>query len=209
MMAPRIIAGQVADINEDAGQWLIVDMGFSSTKRSCGVGNDAGEPYVVTFSGLVTLATQEVQRADSRPLNLLLEAPLSVAFQQNGNPTRRICDTYDGQHRDWYVNAGATTLIAASYLLRALHACQIQRDVRLFEGFVSFGRHQGRTRNNAERIAAHRADVLALRNAVWYGANAQIFDPGELVQHPNRIESAFHFLDEDLIPPVIRINPAP
>ena len=139
---------------------------------------------------------------------MLLEAPLSVAFRQNGNPTRRLCDTHDGRHRDWYVNAGATTLVAAGYLLRALHGCQRQRDVRLFEGFASFRRPQDRPRTNAERIAAHLADVLALRNAVWNQNNAQIFGPGELRQHSNdRIESAFPFLDDDLIPPVIRINP--
>ena len=206
MMAPRIIAGRVADINRDAGQWLIVDIGFSSTQPSCGVGNGAEEPHAVTFGDLVALATREVQQADPRPLNLLLEAPLSVAFQQNGNPTRRSCDTYDGKHRDWYVNAGATTLIAASYLLRALYACQRQRDIRLFEGLVSFKSAQD---NNAEQTAPHIADVLDLRNAVWNGDNALIFDPKKLVKNPNRIESAFHFLDADLIPPVIRINPGP
>ena len=207
-MAPRIIAGRVADINRDAGQWLIVDVGFANANPSCGVWNREGEPYVVTFGDLKTLVVQEAQEAGGGTLNLLLEAPLSVAFRQNGNPTRRVCDTHDGRHRDWYVNAGATTLIAAGYLLRALHGCQRQRDVRLFEGFVSFRHPDDRPINNAQRIAAHIADVLALRNAVWNQNNAQFFEPGQLQQHPNdRIESAFPFFNDDLIPAVIRINP--
>ena len=207
-MAPKIIAGCTTDINKDSGQWLIVDIGFSSTAPSCGVWNGAGEPNVVTFGELVALATREVLEGGRQPLNLLLESPLSVAFQQNGNPTRRSCDSQYGKHRDWYVNAGATTLIAASYLLRALYGCQRQRNVRLFEGFVSFKSSEARPGSKAERVAAHKKDVLKLKNAVWTGANAQITDPGKLRQHPShRIESAFPFLDEDLIPPVIRINP--
>ena len=207
-MAPEIIAGCATDLNKDSGQWLIVDIGFSSTAPTCGVWHGTGKPSVVTFGDLVTLATREVQKSGPQPLNLLLEAPLSVAFQQNGNPTRRSCDSQGGKHRDWYVNAGATTLIAAGYLLRALDGCQRQRNVRLFEGFVSFKSAEARLRSKAERIAAHEKDVLKLKNAVWTGANAQITDPGELRQHPDhRIESAFPFLDKHLIPPVIRINP--
>ena len=79
--------------------------------------------------------------------------------------------------------------------------------VRLFEGFVSFKNSEARPGSKAERIAAHKKDVLKLKNAVCTRANAQITDPGKLRQHPShRIESAFPFLDEDLIPPVIRIN---
>ena len=134
----EIIAGSTTDINKDSGQWLIVDIGFSSTECSCGIWKGSGKPCVTTFGNLVKLVTHAVQKAGTQPLNLLIEAPLSVAFQKDGNPTRRSCDSQGGKHRDWYVNAGATTLIAAGYLLRALHGCRIQRDVRLFEGFISF-----------------------------------------------------------------------
>ena len=207
-MASKIIAGCTTDIDKGSGQWLIVDMGFSSMDRSCGVWNGTGEPDVITFGELVKLAAREAQEAGPQPLNLLLEAPLSVAFQQNGNPTRRSCDSQGGEFRDWYVNAGATTLIAAGYLLRALNGCQRQRNVRLFEGFVSFKSSQAGPRSKAGRVAAHKKDVLKLKNAVWTRANAQIFDPGNLRQNPDhRIEAAFSFLDRHLIPPVIRINP--
>ena len=207
-MTPKIIAGSCSDINKDSGQWLIVDIGFSSTKYSCGVWDGTGEPSVVTFDGLVNLAIQEVQKCDRTPLNLLIEAPLSVAFQQNRNPTRRLCDIDGDKYRDWYVNAGATTLIAAGYLLRELVGCQRKRDVRLFEGFVSFKDSSDSPSSEAEQIASHEEDVLKLKNAVWTKENADIFDPGELQQNTHhRIESAFPFLDKRLIPPVIRIKP--
>ena len=207
-MAFEIVAGCTTNINERSGQWLIVDIGFSSTDPSCGVWNGTGEPVVVTFGDLVKLATREVQEAGPQPLNLLIEAPLSVAFQQNGNPIRRSCDSQGDKTRDWYVNAGAATLVAAGFLLRELSGCQ-QRTVRLFEGFVSFKSSEDRSISKAKRrIEAHKSDVWKLKNAVWTGANAQIFDPGELGQKLDlRIESAFPFLDKHLIPPVILIKP--
>ena len=134
-MVHRIIAGDVCDIKGDKGHWLIVDIGFSSTQPSCGVWNGAGEPKVFTFGDLVALTTHEVQADDPQPLNLLIEAPLSVAFRQNGNPIRRNCDICDGMRREWYVNAGAATLVAAGYLLRAIHGCQRQREVKVVRGF--------------------------------------------------------------------------
>ena len=137
-MASKIVAECTIDINEGSGQWLIVDIGFSSTEPSCGVWNGMEKPSVVTFGDLLKLATREVQKAGPLPLNLLLEAPLSLAFQQNDNPIRRSCDSQGSQHRDWHVNAGSTTLVAAGYLLRALDGFQKQRNIRLFEGFVSF-----------------------------------------------------------------------
>ena len=151
---------------------------------------------------------QEVQEGGPEPLHLLLEAPLSVAFRPNGNPTRRVCDAHDGMYRDWYVNAGAETRIPAEYLLREVHNCQRQREVRLFEGHVSFKNPDDRPRNIAERRASQKADVRALRDAVWDWPNAEIFAPEVLQQDPNvDIESAFFFLDDNLIPPVIRILP--
>ena len=207
-MVYKITAGSTRDINKDSGQWLIVDIGFSSTACSCGVWNGEGQPRVVTFSGLLKLVTEEAGKADLPDLNLLIEAPLSVAFQQNNNPTRRRCDVQGRKNRDWYVNAGATTLIAAGYLLRALDGCERKRDVRLFEGLVSFKTAKASPRSKAARIASHKRDVLKLKNAVWSETNRKIFAPEELQQQntDHRIESAFHFFNKKLIPPVIRIN---
>ena len=206
-MAPTIIAGCSTDICKDSGQWLIVDIGFSSSKPSCGVWNGTGKPIAVTFGDLVTLATREAQKPGPPHLNLLLEAPLSAAFQKNGNPIRRSCDSQGGEHREWYVNAGATTLIAAGYLLWALYSCQQQRSVRLFEGLLSFKRSGAKPKSKADRAAEHKKDALKLKNAVWTMANAEIIEPKDLGQKTDhQIKSAFPFLDKQLIPPVIRIN---
>ena len=108
------------------------------------------------------------------------------------------------------MNAGATTLIAAGYLLRALDGCQGKRVVRLFEGFVSFKSSGDRPKTKADRLAAHKKDVSKLKNAVWNPDEAEIFGSAKLLQDPknHRIESAFPFFSKCLIPSVIRVNPA-
>ena len=212
-MRPNIIAGTTDDINKGSkgsGKWMIVDIGFSSTARSCGVWTDTSteeqEPSVVTFGELIDRVTKEARKAEDHPLNLLIEAPLSVAFQQdNNNPTRRSCDIQGKKYRDWYVNAGATTLIAASNLLWELNNCERTREVRLFEGLVSFKNKEDQPGSKKERIEEHKKDVLKLKNAVWSGEGRDIFTRETLPQTKgHRIESPFHFFDKELIPPVIR-----
>lgn len=208
-MASQIRAGFVKEICKDSVEWIIVDLGFSARQRSCGIWTEAyEEPVVLTFGCLVKRVCKEAQDADRGPLNLLLEAPLSVAFKKNGNPTRRQCDAKDGKYRPWYVNAGATTLIAADHLLRNLNDCQIQREVRLFEGFVSFKAPKDDANPSKKRINPHKHDVLQLKHAVWNPNPACIFAPWELKQQKNdTVRSAFAFLYKGLVPPVIRVDP--
>ena len=222
-MTSKISAGSVNDIQMGSGQWMIVDIGFSTRESSCGVwtsteGSDA-VPFNVTFGELKGKVIQEAEKAYPSHLNLLLEAPLSVAFKEDGNPTRRLCDQINKKkYRDFYVNAGATTLIAADHLLRALHCSQRPGDVRLFKGFVSF-KPKGTK-------SSHIKDVLKLKTIVCNPATACIshphklgqacgciqsaaciFGPEQLTKQPgDRVQSAFAFLNKGLIPPVIRSN---
>ena len=209
MISSKIIAGDKNDIKVGQNEWLIVDIGFSSTNLSCGVWGGGGETKVVTFGDLVELVRREFARDDAPDLNLLIEAPLSVAIQKNGNPIPRLCDRLPNrcQPRPWYVNAGATTLIAAQFLFRELHCHEVRRTVRLFEGFISFKRASEGNKTARLKEAEHIEDVLKLKNAIWTPANAEVLEPDNLTEYGNRIESsAFPFLDKHLIPPVILIN---
>lgn len=208
-MASQIRAGSVREICKDSGDWMIVDMGFSARQRSCGIWTEASGVDVVEFGTLVKRVIEEARKSDSGPLNLLLEAPLSVAFNERENPTRRRCEnSKDGKYRLWYVNAGAATLIAADHLLRKLNGCQIQRDVRLFEGFVSFKGPKGEAACSKKLGNPHERDVLLLKNAVWDPTQACIFAPENLKhKDSDTIQSAFAFLCKDPVPPVIRVDP--
>ena len=199
-----IIAGSVDQINEHSGDWLIVDIGMSPTARSCGVWHGPGTLDAVNFEKLIALAIETVKDRGQPPLNLLIEAPLSVALRPHKGAALRVCDIWEAKKRYWHFNAGATTLLAAQMFLRALYDCpERQRTVRLFEGHVSFksGGNQG--------MQGHKDDVWALKEAVWNEHRGQRFGPDELLEKDSNldIESPFPFFRRDLIPPVIRIVP--
>ena len=213
-MPPEIIAGCTdvignTGIEKDPNEWLIVDIGFSMKNRSCGVWTNKEGARAISFEGLTKLVSTEFQEENLQVLNFVIEAPLSIAFQENGNPTVRRCDRLPGKShpRPYYRNAGATTFIAAHMLFRELRLVQVRRTVRLFEGFLSFKSSNDESRPKEE--AGHIEDVSRIRHAIWTGRNCCIFAPENLPESSrHRMESsAFPFLDRNLIPPVIRINP--
>ena len=195
-MGFQIRAGCLDDLKQ-MGEWLFVDVGFSATRRTCGVLNGTGQPREVTFRGLVNLTIKEAQRNDAGPLNLLLEAPLSVAFNEHGNPTGRSFERRGRETRYWYLGAAPTLIIATGHLLRSLVDSEVQRDVRLFEGFVSF--------KSGNRKSNHIEDVKKLRNAVWNLEQDCIVTPENIkLCDSDMIESAFKFGGMDFgIPPVV------
>ena len=222
-MTSRISAGSANDISKDTGCWMIVDVGFSAEQSSCGVWTVTKGYRPMTFAELKREVIQEAESAYPSRLNLMLEAPLSVAFNRDGNPTRRVCDEIvinkKLKYRDFYVNAGALVLIAADHLLRTLRWSGRHGDVRLFEGFVSF--------KTKDTKSSEREDVMKLKEIVWHPdracvshphqkgpsgdhirSEACIFKPEQLNrQQDDCVQSAFAFLNKKLIPPVIRINP--
>ena len=197
-MTIQIRAGTVNEVDRRIGEWLFVDLGFSPKMRTCGVLKGEEQAYKVTFGELATLAKHEAQRNVPTSLNLVIEAPLSVTFNKGGNPTGRACDYKDGKHRLWYIQPAPQMILAAGYLLRTLVACGIQREIRLYEGFVSFKATDSKTN--------HIEDVLALKDVVWNQKKKLIFAPEQLKRSRfDTLESAFTFRGMDFgIPPVIR-----
>ena len=130
----RITAGKVRDI-EDVRQnkklledWIFVDIGFARQDNSCGVAIGTDVAKKVEFAELVKLVVRAVQK-EGKSLNLLLEAPLSMAFTKAGNPWPRnfewstrsqgndspqwFKDLIDPSERFWYSRAGASTKAGA------------------------------------------------------------------------------------------------
>lgn len=105
----------------------------------------------------------EIVASDVSPLNLLIEAPLSVAFNAAGNPTGRSIERRNRQIRYWYLGLGCGVLVAATYLLRAIYDTRPDREIRLFEGLASFKPRGIRS--------SHSDDVCNLRKIIWEGAS--------------------------------------
>ncbi len=193
-----IRAGTVAEVRQESGKWIFVDIGFSKIERSCGVAIDNGDPTSIQFSKLAPYISKVICDTNE-PFNLLVEAPLSVAFTAEGNPTGRAIERQGSKTRYWYVGLGTTVLLAATYLLRDLAERGASSDVRLFEGFVSF--------KTAGEKSNHERDVVSLREAVWQAGNRPdtIHAPEQLrLNTTDRLCSAFRVAGMDFgIPPVI------
>lgn len=179
-----IRAGTPPEANRHSGEWVFVDLGFAEKVKSCGLLLGNGVPDEVSFSQLKTRLL-EVVASDDRPLNLLIEAPLSVAFNEHGNPTGRGIEKRENQTRYWYVGLGCSVLVAATYLLRALLDANPSREIRLFEGLASFKPKGVRS--------SHSNDVINLRKVIWDGGSMGFVVPAEklAVSPKHELRSAF------------------
>lgn len=196
----EIRAGRIGEATRSSGDWLFVDVGFASRSRSCGLLSGEGEPIELTFSQAKAHLVDQAALAGP-PLNIVLEAPLSVAFAPTGNPAGRSIELRDGKSRYWYVGLGCSVLVAATYLIRAISDASRAREVRLFEGLVSF-KPRGLVSN-------HRNDVSLLRDVVWGTPGVgRVVAPSELAASPDHmLRSAFAVSGMDYgVPPVITVG---
>ena len=189
------------DATPNSGEWVFVDIGFSRNSRSCGFAVGDSEPQEVVFGSLAPQILSVIGKGRG-PLNLLIEAPLSVAFNAKGNPTGRRIEKRGYCTRYWYVGSGCTVLVATTYLLRELYEANSTRRVRLFEGFVSF-KEQGAS-------SFHTGDVAELRNIAWSRGQTpgRVVGPHELKAEKGDILcSAFAVSGMDLgVPPVVVVG---
>lgn len=193
-----IRAGTVAEARRESGDWAFIDVGFSEKSKSSALLLNDGPPELLQF-GVLRERVAQLAGSTGRPLNLVIEAPLSVAFSKAGNPTGRSVERRELQKRYWYVGLGCSVLVAAQYLLHGIHSSSPKREIRLFEGLVSF-KPKG-------VVSDHGADVIALRAAVWEPGTikSEIVPPERLGADPaDSLESAFSVIGLDFgVPPVV------
>lgn len=194
----QIRAGTVGEAHPESGDWVFVDVGFAKeARRTSGILVGDSDPMNCTFADLKSRLAK-ICLESNEPLNLVLEAPLSVAFSANGNPTGRAVEKRNEQTRYWYVGLGCSVLVAATYLLRSIHDQRFDREIRLFEGLVSF--------KPTGKVSSHTADVMLLRDIVWNKnpSVGRIVDADELrMKHDDRLESAFTVSGMDFGVPAI------
>lgn len=156
----------------------------------------------MTFGELVEYVRSAL-REQGDPLHLVLEAPLSGFFDAKGNPLGRASEkSTSGQTRYWYAGLGGSLAMASLYLLRNVLVEPPRREVRLFEGFVSF--------KPKEVQSDHVADVVALRNALVSSDKRARIVPRPVKDDPDaRVESLLAFLQGGPAepPPIIIAHP--
>jgi hypothetical protein len=196
----NIRAARIEEAVRSSGDWFFVDVGFSSSSKTCGFLEGDGQPEILTFAALRSKLVALVESIGP-PANLVIEAPLSVAFNASGNPVGRSVELRNGQSRYWYVGLGCSVLVAATYLLRAVTDACAHREVRLLEGLVSF-KEKG-------VVSSHTEDVRNLRAVVWGVPSMGRIVPAEQLatSEAHVLQSAFAVAGMNYgVPPVVLVG---
>jgi len=189
-------AGLASQIKWSDGTWVFLDIGFSQDRKTCGLLVGDGKPTSTRFGEakrqIVSLAKKQ------SPLNLVIEAPLSVCFSATGNPKGRSFEKEGRKTRYWYTGPGCAVMVAAMYLICDIWDAHLDSPVFLFEGFISYKDRLMRS--------DHNRDVLLLRKVVQDPAKftSSIFSPKQMKQDPtDKLFSAFCVAGLDYGVPVV------
>lgn len=164
-------AGAHSEIRPDSGLWVIVDVGLSKNKTTgLLVGN--GPAKNLTFAEAREEISNAIQRSEM-PVNLMIEAPTSLAFDRRGNPMPRFFEASgvfgDNGSRSWNTQPAPGVILAGLLQLRPLwDARERLPEVRIFEGVATF-RPRGTTGD-------HREDVTNLSRMVAQPDPQFVFD---------------------------------
>jgi hypothetical protein len=151
-----IHSGKISDIFWSSGIWFILDIGFSSKRKTCGFLLHDDEPKKAKFDEAIEAVIKAAQ--ENKILNLVIEAPLSVAFDKYGNPKARAYEKQGNKTRYWYAGPVCAVMVAAMYLMKKVFDSNPSNEIRLFEGFVSY--------KSREEKSNHLRDVERLRESI-------------------------------------------
>jgi len=163
---------------------VVIDLGYSKDKRSCGI--VATTPDIrreVNFGEVIELTTELL--TSGIPSLLVLEAVLSTFHKPDGNPDIR-GDFEKG--RGWYYGPGVATLVAATRFLNQLRKrVTADQEVLLAEAFLSFKKTK----------TTHLSDALNIHKSFWMTEPVMLKDSTEpAVDFINGIPSVRVFKDQ-------------
>ena len=196
-----IRAGVKSEISLSTGEWIILDIGFANKSNSCGLLINRESPVDLQFNEAKERICHVISNS-TNPVNLVIEAPLSVAFDSKGNPKGRAVEKQGRKTRYWYLGPGCVVMVAALYLVKAISEIPTNAEVRLFEGFVSF--------KESGKKSIHSRDVALLMEVIENPNqySEAIIEPEALkMTSSDTLKSAFLVAGIDAgIPPLIMRN---
>jgi len=132
-------------VTDDYDSLVVVDLGYSAKKKSCGIAYDGGA-VELTFGDAIYFCIGLLNKMN-KPC-LVLEAPLSTYHDEKGNPGIR----GEFEHgRGWYYGAGAMTALAAKRFLEMMRPA-LSIKTGLAEAFLS----------NKESKTGHADDAIII-----------------------------------------------
>ena len=196
-----ISSGNLRSYSTDPNDWIFVDIGFAgSGKKSTGLlmPGDTTATNLTWADACEKIRKRiEVRRT---PINVMIEAPLSISFDSNGNPVGRTFEKKGLKARYWYLQGGAVVMFASMLLLQRI-AESNGPIVRLFEAFVSFKLEK----------TDHAADACLMRDWLLGSVDAETFEPEKFDQGTkiNTTSSTAKFGIDFGVPPVVMLTHHP
>jgi hypothetical protein len=151
---------------------VAIDLGFSGKKRTTGVAwalpsesNAKNHQFGEAVNAVAEKCRSLVE------VTLILEAPLSAAFDDFGNPRPRGDFERKPQSRWWSAGSGAATALSALFFLRQLRSEFKTSNVtiHLVEGFVS-----GEASGDHDQVAvALRDGFFGKRKCQWHSVTEE------------------------------------
>ncbi len=224
--------------------WVIIDIGFSGRGRSCGItingkkipdpaqsyrssfqpSTDIGDKHYGMLCPAITEWLEKTKKPRGNPaLNLMIEAPLSMAFSRRGepdcklesatqgNPIARIPDQLEEKDENgqvqlklrlWYTQPASGLMIASMRLIQELSVALQDWEIRLFEGFVSF--------KTGQETGGHWEDTCKLWNALPTPTTALLNLHGPIVASQDGYVTSITTLMggalDGKIPPILRVT---
>ena len=176
--------------------WAFLDIGFSGKSKTSGLLLPGmSEAKNVLWKASKTQII-ECAKQKSGALHLMIEAPLSMAFDQAGNPIGRKFEKRGNKTRYWYLQGGAVTMVAASLLIAdAWNDADV--NIILYEAFLSFKTQK----------TDHKADAVLMRDAIG-GRNAGVrYSESIKLNTSDKLFSSTHKFGMDFgIPPTFLID---
>ncbi|WP_159309318.1 hypothetical protein [Spiribacter roseus] len=250
-MTSNVRAGRIEELikpgqdttNPDIPPWVIVDVGFSSCVRSSGITINGGEipdpiqgyrsasstpkrpgdkHFGMLCPAILGWLNAHQSSGKTGVLNLMLEAPLSMAFAKRstpgdepqrviqGNPIARVPDEIEvtesnamvgKQQRPWHAQPASGLMIASMRLIQELSTALEDWEIRLFEGFVSFKTVAGNGGHWEDTCKLW--DALPTRPAVLADRDGPIINPQQGLV--TSITSLMDGASDGNIPPILRV----
>ncbi len=152
---------------------VALDIGFSNKKESCGIAWNEGEETKLAAMKFGAAIDHIFKLAlNSKSTALIIEAPLSVLFSEDGNPE---CRFPSEKNNGWYWGAGILTHGAALVLLKGLYyrsqGTELEISISIYEAFSS-----NKKTNLCDK---HEAELIF--DLFPRGATKQIFLPSQCV----------------------------
>jgi hypothetical protein len=191
--------------------WFIVDIGYSSSSKSCGYYTSEKDKNDISYGELAE--TIKNYANNKKEIGLIIEAPLSISFDKNGNPKGRrpekikfsekeIIDKnlkIKTQTRYWYFGAAATVSLATLELLNNIKSSKTS--IYLFEGMVTFKIDEDSKESNHWKDAELLYRCLnkdMKENQKLFEDNTSNYFLGKYMYIPT--------IKETNIPPLIKVN---